>query len=250
MTPGPLSGRRVVVTRPRSQSGSLVELLEEAGAEAVLVPVISIEDPADGGSALRRGLAGLVSGDWLVVTSPNGAARVGAATAARPLADGVNVAAIGPATSREAELLGLQIDLVPRRAIAEGLLEVFPDPPATGSRVMLARAETARDVLPTVLTDRGWEVDDVAAYRTVSVEVDDAAGVACRQSDVVIFSSSSTVTSLIEAIGIEGLPPLVVSIGPATSATARDLGVDVAIEATVHTASGAVAALIDHLSVR
>ncbi len=250
MMPGPLSGLRVVVTRPRSQSGSLVQLLEEAGAEAVLVPVISIEDPADGGSALRSGLAELASGDWLVVTSSNGAARVGAVIAARPLADGVKMATIGPATSREAELFGLKADLVPRRAIAEGLLEVFPDPPSSGGRVMLARAEMARDVLPTVLTDRGWEVDDVAAYRTVSLEVDSAAGAACRRSDVVMFTSSSTVTSLVEAIGVEGLPPLVVSIGPATSATAQDAGVNVAIEAQVHTISGAVSALVEHLSVR
>ncbi len=248
MTAGSLSGRCVVVTRPRHQAKPLIDALEAAGAQAVTVPVIAIDDPADGGDALRAGLIALRPGDWLIVTSPNGAERVGRAVADSPLTNGVRVAAIGPGTSRAANEAGLDVDLVPGRSIAEGLLEVFPEPPQVGGLVMLARAEVARDTLPDGLAAKGWVVDDVAAYRTMGLPVDEAARAACRDADAVVFTSSSTVTRLVEAVGVDGLPSLVASIGPVTSATARELGIRVTVEARVHTITGLVDALVDHVT--
>lgn len=247
MTDTTLSGIRVVVTRPRAQAASLVDELEARGATAIEVPVIEVTDPDDGGAALRSALGELESGDWLVVTSPNGATRVGRALAQQPPSPGVRVAAIGPGTRARAEAVGLQVDLVPDRSVAEGLAEVFPAPPAEGGRVVLARAAVAREVLPADLAARGWIVDDVVAYRTKAVAVGEDGRRACAHADVVAFTSSSTVDHLVDAVGVEGLPPLVACIGPATAATALRRGLRVAIEAPVHTVPGLVAALADRL---
>jgi len=243
MIGGPLSGLRIVVTRPRAQAASLVTALESAGAVAVAVPVIAIDDPADGGAQLRAALRAMSAGDWLVLTSPNGAERVGRVVADSPLAVGVMVAVVGPATAAVAESAGIRVDLVPTNSIAEGLLEVFPAPTAEGQHVVLARAEVARDVLPVGLARSGWTVDDIAAYRTVAVPVGDWGREACRSADAVVFTSSSTVTHLVDAVGVDCLPPVVASIGPATSATLAARGVEVTIEAKTHTIPGLVSAL-------
>jgi len=229
---------------------SLVAALESAGAVAVAVPVIAIDDPVDGGAALRDAVKALMPGDWLVLTSPNGAERVGRVLGGSQLPTGVNVAVVGPATESAAESAGITVDLVPARSIAEGLLEVFPAPPTDVGRVVLARAEVARDVLPVGLAGAGWNVDDVAAYRTAAVQVDESGMEACRHADAVVFTSSSTVTHLVDAVGVGGLPPVVVSIGPATSATCTERGVEVTIEARPHTIPGLVAAFESWASTR
>ena len=244
---GSLTGRQVVVTRARAQAAALVAELEAAGAEAVPVPVIEIVDPPDGGVALNAGLRALRADDWVVVTSPNGAARVAAAAAEVPLADGVQVAVVGPGTKALAERLGLRVDLVPDDAIAEGLLAAFPPRPVGGGRILLARAEVAREMLPHQLRMSGWQVDEVVAYRTRTIDVDEHGRTAAAGADAVVFTSGSTVHGLVDAVGVGGLPAVVASIGPATSAVAERLGVSVDVEATEHTIPGVVAALADHL---
>ncbi|MEM9520106.1 MAG: uroporphyrinogen-III synthase [Actinomycetota bacterium] len=243
---GPLAGLRVVVTRPRDQAAALVAELEAAGAEAVPVPVIHIVDPPDGGVALKAGLRGLRHGDWAVMTSPNGAVRVAHAVAQVPLADGVQVAVVGPGTKARAEQLGLPVDLVPDDAIAEGLLAAFPARPVNGGRVLLARAEVAREMLPHQLRMAGWQVDEVVAYRTEKIAVGAEGRTAALAADAVIFTSGSTVEGLVREVGVDGLPPVVASIGPATSAVAAELGVTVSVEAADHTIPGVVAALATH----
>ena len=285
----PLAGLRIVVCRPLEQAAELAERLEAAGAEPVSAPVIAVADPPDGGAALRSALVGLRTGDWLVVTSPNGAARVGEALAsgvgrappdgvgetlpgevggtlfddpggpvaggvgeALPggVADGVRVAAIGPGTARAAAAAGLPVDLVPERSMAEGLVDAFGAPSADGGsgRVVLARAEVARPALPDGLRAAGWEVDDVAAYRTVTQELTAEQRRQVAAADGVVFTSSSTVDRLVDAVGTDAVPPLVVSIGPATSATAASYDLAVTVEASNHTIEGAVEALIAHAS--
>lgn len=250
MTNGLLHRLRVVVPRPRDQAASLVEALEGHGAEAVAVPTIMIDDPPDGGLALRAGLRSLRADDWVVITSPNGATRVGAIVAESPLAPGVKVAVVGPGTKARAEAEGLAVDLMPDEAIAEGLAARFPARPASGGRVLLARAEVARETLPVQLTMMGWNVDDVVAYRTVPVEVDEAGKAACASADAVAFTSGSTVESLVAAVGIDGLPPTVVAIGPATAAVADRLGVAVDVVASEHTVPGLVDAIRAHYADR
>ncbi len=245
--PEPLDGLRIVVCRPQEQARPLVDSLAAAGAEVVSSPVIAITDPTDGGAALRDALARLGAGDWLVVTSPNGAERA-AAAATRPLPVDVNVAAIGPGTEARAAAVGLTVNLVPERSIAEGLAEAFPPPdPQRGGLVVLARAAEARAALPDSLRAAGWEVLDVAAYRNVASPLTDDQRRAVAASDAVVFTSSSTVERLVAEVGAGAVPPLVASIGPATSATATDHGLEVTVEAGQHTIDGVVAALIAHV---
>ena len=243
-SPKPLAGLRIVVCRPREQAKPLADGLTAAGAEVVSAPVIAITDPADGGDALRDALGRLQRGDWLMVTSPNGAAK---AAAVGKLPDGVNVAAIGPGTAERAIAAGLTVRLVPDRSIAEGLLQAFPTPDADRGRlVVLARAAVARSVLPEGLRAAGWEVLDVAAYRNVAAPLSDELRRAVAASDGVVFTSSSTVNRLVAEVGADAVPPLVASIGPATSATAAGHGLEVTVEATEHTIDGVVAALVRH----
>lgn len=240
----PLAGLRIVICRPREQARPLAAGLAAAGAQVVSAPVIAITEPADEGAALRAAVSRLRAGDWLVVTSPNGAARV---AAAGPLPDGVNVAAIGPGTANRAIAAGLTVRMVPDRSIAEGLLQAFPAPDPDGGRlVVLARAAVARSVLPDELRAAGWEVLDVAAYRNVAAPLSDEQRHAVASSDGVVFTSSSTVKRLVAEVGASTVPPLVASIGPATSATAVEHGLEVTVEATDHTIDGVVDALVHH----
>ena len=242
--PRPLAGLRIVVCRPREQAQALADGLAGAGADVVSAPVIAIADPADGGVELQAALARLGRGDWLVVTSPNGADRV---AATGPLPAGVNVAAIGPGTAARSAAVGLTVRLVPDRSIAEGLVQAFPSPGSDrGSLVVLARAAVARPVLPDSLRDAGWEVLDVAAYRNVAAPLNEDQRRTVAASDGVVFTSSSTVTRLVAEVGADAVPPLVASIGPATSATAAEHGLEVTLEASEHTIDGVVAALVRH----
>lgn len=261
----PLFGRRVVVTRAREQASELVERLVALGAATVEVPAIAIGDPADGGEALRAATDRLAAGayDWLVLTSPNGARRLLAALrdAGRDVRalGGVRIAAIGPGTADALAEAQLVPDLVPPRFVAEALLESFPDPPVRGSdqagagadrpgsdragAVLLVRAAVARDVLPDGLTERGWEVDVVEAYRTAPAALDERATEALADADIVTFTSSSTVTNFLATAGVGAVPPVVAAIGPITAATARDHGLTVDVEADVHSIDGLVDAL-------
>ncbi len=246
----PLLGRRVLVTRTRQQASELVVALRAAGAEPIELPVIEVVDPVDGGVALRHAADELAAYDWVVLTSPNGARRlldavVATGGDARRFA-GARVAAIGPGTARVLGDGGIEADLVPDRFVAEALLDALPAPPRAGARLLLARAEVARDVLPDGLRAAGWEVDVVDAYRTVPAALSDAQRAAAATADTVTFTSSSTVERYLELLGPEAVPATVACIGPITAATARDRGLTVDVEAAEHTIAGLVAALVDH----
>ena len=237
----PLFGRRIVVTRTRTQASELSARLHDLGAEAIEVPTIAVEPPADGGAALRAAVGRLADGayDWLVLTSPNGVARL-AAELPDSRAVRAKVAAIGPGTAAALAELRVVADLVPDRFVAEGMLEAFPPGPG---RVLLARAEVARDVLPAGLAAAGWEVDVVDAYRTVAAPVAPEQLERVASADAITFTSSSTVERFVEAAGIGAVPPVVACIGPVTAATARRLGLEVHVEAQEHTIAGLVDAL-------
>jgi len=242
----PLVGRRVVVTRATEQAGQLSGALREVGAEVIEVATIRIEEPTDGGAALDDAIAGLAGFDWVVLTSPNGARRFcDRLRDGRDLA-GVRLAAIGPGTAAVLAEYHLQVDLIPERFVAESLLEVFPDvDPTTGSgRVLLARAELAREVLPDGLRERGWDVHVVEAYRTVPAEISGSDRERLRDAHVVTFASASSVTNYLAATGADLVAPVVAAIGPITADAARDAGLVVTVEAPVHTIEGLVDALV------
>jgi uroporphyrinogen III methyltransferase/synthase len=245
----PLFGRRVVVTRAREQVSELRRQLEALGAEVLELPAILIE-PVD------VALPDLGAYSWLVCTSANGVAVLferGLAPRgldARALG-GVKIAAIGPGTAAAFAARGIVVDLVPERFVAESLVEAFPPPDAPGARVLLARAEAARDVLPEGLGSLGYAVDVLPVYRTVQADPDPAVIDAVRRGelDALTFTSSSTVRNFVDVVGALPDPqPPVVSIGPVTSETARSLGLRVDAEAAEHTIDGLVERILGTLS--
>ncbi len=243
----PLFGVSVVVTRAREQASGLRGQLETLGATVLELPTIVVE-------ARPVELPRLDDVAWIVLTSVNGVAAFfdqGLAPRgldARALA-GCRVAAIGPGTAAALAERGVRADLIPERFVAEALVEAFP-PAASGERVLLARAEQARDVLVDGLRTRGYTVDVLTLYRTVPAAPDPDAVTRVRAGavDAITFTSSSTVTNFCDLVGPLAHQPLVVSIGPVTSATARDRGLRVDAEATEHTIDGLVAALRDTLA--
>ena len=245
----PLFGRRVVVTRAREQASGLRARLERLGAEVVELPAIEI-DP------IAVTVPDLDAFAWLVLTSANGVATlfdrglVASGRDARALA-GVRVAAIGPGTAAALAARGIRADLVPERFVAEALLDAFPPPSGSGARVLLARAEQARDALPKGLEEKGYAVDVLATYRTVAAtpDPDAVARVSRGDVDAITFTSSSTVTNLCDLLGTVPDPqPLVASIGPVTSKTALERGLRVDVEAEEHTIDGLVDALVAALT--
>jgi len=246
----PLFGRRVAVTRARAQASGLARRLEELGAEVVQAPAIRIEPRADG---VQEAIDELGTGrcDVLCLTSPNGAEllmdgleRQG--LDARVLA-GTRVAAIGPGTAAVLKDWGITADLVPERAIAESLAAELVAQGVADQRVLIPRAADARDVLPRELEQAGADVQVIPLYETVRERLDEPQLERLSASDYVTFTSSSTVRFLLEAIGgVEHFPERarVVSIGPVTSQTARDLGLEVHMEAERHDVAGLVDALL------
>ncbi len=265
----PLHGKRIVVTRARAQASGLAATLRGLGAEVVELPAIRIE-PRIESEEVRRAVERI--GDYALVclTSPNGVHLFFEALAAAGLdtralgggtkngqvgregtgaADtaqaGATIAAIGPGTARALAEYGIKADVVPERFVAEALVEALALVEVEGRRVLMARAAEARDVLPDALRERGAEVDVIALYETVRESPDTVAIEAAQAADYVTFTSSSTVRNLTEALG-DRFPAgaRIVSIGPITSETAREAGLEVAVEAERHDIDGLVAALL------
>jgi uroporphyrinogen III methyltransferase/synthase len=245
----PLHGRRVVVTRARAQASGLAATLRDLGAEVVELPAIRIEPRIDA-EEVRTAAAAIGIYELVCLTSPNGVRLLFEAIAAADLDSralaGVTVAAIGPGTARALAKRGVVADIVPERFVAEGLIEALGSVEVEGSRVLVARAADARDVLPDALRERGAEVDVVALYETVREAPDEEAVAAAQAADYVTFTSSSTVDNLTVALG-DRFPPAarVVSIGPVTSDSARAAGLTVDVEAERHDVEGLLQALLE-----
>jgi uroporphyrinogen III methyltransferase/synthase len=253
----PLFGRRILVTRAREQASALSEQLLALGAEPLEFPTIRIEPLADP-EPLDRAVERLGQADWVILTSANGVravferltvlgrdARVFAST---------RVAAIGPATAASLLEHGIRPDFVPSAFTSEAIARELAPLVEPGQQVVLLRADIAPRILADQLARSGAEVENVAAYRTMP----DLAGrdqilrrLERRQIDVVTFTSSSTVRNLVEGLGPARTnlldDPLLACIGPVTSATARELGLRVDLEASVHTVDGLVQALVERL---
>jgi uroporphyrinogen III methyltransferase/synthase len=244
----PLHGRTVVVTRARAQASGLAATLRSLGATVAELPAIRVESRTESAEA-RAAAAAIGDYDLVCLTSPNGVtllfeALSAAGLDARALA-GATVAAIGPGTARALAAHGIAADIVPERFVAEALVEALADIEVDGKRVLVARAAEARDVLPDAMRERGGEVDVVALYETVREAPDEAAIEAAQGADYVTFTSSSTVTNLTEALG-DRFPAAarIVSIGPVTSDSVREAGLEVAVEADRHDVDGLLAALL------
>ena len=246
----PLQGVSVLVPRTREQASLLSARIRALGGEPVEAPTIAI-GPGDA-DALDAALRELADGGFAAVclTSPNGVRAVARALArvqldARALAQVGTVAVVGPGTAAALwDELRIVPDLVPDTATTDALAQAFP----TGSgRVLLPRADLATASLPDGLRAKGWDPVEVSAYVTRR-PADLPAGVVQRLADgdldLLAFASSSTVRNFVELIGGRPWSGRVVSIGPVTSATARELGLEVAAEADPHDLDGLVDALV------
>jgi uroporphyrinogen III methyltransferase/synthase len=237
----PLFGRSVVVTRSRTQASALASKLAELGADVIEVPTIDIADPGDGGVALADAASRAATYHWVVFTSTNAVERFGAHLHDARAFGAARVAAVGSATADALTARNVVPDLVPERFVAESLVDAFPDGPG---RVLLPQAADARAALADGLRAKGWVVDVVEAYRTVTGTPSPEALAAAKDADAITFTSSSTVTGYLAVAGDDAVPPVVASIGPITSRAAAELGIDVTVEADPSTVDGLVEALL------
>ena len=236
--PGPLAGVTVVVTRARAQASELAARLRTLGARALETPAIRI-------SATSDPLPALAGFDLICLTSANGVQQLFERLAARgedarALA-GARVAAIGPGTARALREHGVIADIVPERFVAEGLIEALAEIPV--SRVLIARAAGARDVLPDALAARGAQVEVVSLYETLAEPIDPALAPELARADYLTFTSSSTVRFFL-ATAQAGADTRIASIGPVTSATLHEHGLTPHVEATRHDIDGLLDAIV------
>jgi len=253
----PLFQRRVVVTRSVEQAGALASRLKELGAEVLEIPVIRLEAPTRR-QDLVDALLELNSYDWLVFTSPNGVAKFFEYFFKQfhDLRDlgGARIAAVGPGTASRLTDLHLQVDLVPKEALASKVAEAFAKFESIENlKVCLLRAEVANPELPKALEDMGAIVDDVACYRTVP-ETEDRTGASGKLqadgADWLTFTSGSTVEHFHARFDLPDLlkkyPRMkLASIGPETSKRLLALSITPHVEARQHTLDGLVQALLE-----
>ena len=274
-----LTGVRVLVGRARHQAGALSSELRSLGAQVSEIPFIEIRNPRSFqplDSALKR----IADYDWLILTSVNGVEaleqRLARLRIDRTSLKHLRVAAIGPATKKAIEQVGIKVDVVPKEYIAESVVRSLRRR-ISGKRVLLVRAKVARDVIPRELRKAGAKVDVVEAYETVvpkssSIRLRNLFKNLRRRPHLVTFTSSSTVrnfaalltskpmraSSQAHAIALRRNPGSLnsifpgftlagvrfASIGPVTSSTLRALGLPVDIEATEFTIPGLVQAIV------
>jgi uroporphyrinogen III methyltransferase/synthase len=247
----PLFGKRIVVTRATQQAPALSEKLRELGADVVEMPATQIArlDLAP----LRNAISTLSDFDWVIFTSQNAVAifweqLLGAGRDARALA-GAKVAAVGPATAGALLERGITVDVIPKRFVAEGLLEILQDRnDLSGAKVLYVTAEGARDVLPDGLEGMGASVVVIEAYRSIR----DGQGaerlsraIEAGKVDLVTFTSASSVKAYVDSVG-DDLAPRVpaASIGALTSEALKENGIEVRYEAKESTIDGLVAAVL------
>ena len=242
-----LFGQRILVTRSRKQASRLTSALAELGAEVWERPTIDFE-PLDNPQEMEKVLASLPSCHWLVFTSPNGAEifmqnLLASGRDVRALGS-LKIAVVGPAAATALRPFGLIADLVPKEYVAESLLEALVAQGISGQKIVLARAQEGRDIIPQGLLEAGAELIDLPLYKTFNPPWDEELpGV----PDLVTFTSSSTATGLAALIAPEDRKNYpAASIGPVTSRTARELGFDVVAEATKFTIDGLVQAVADY----
>ncbi len=250
----PLFGQRIVVTRARHQASELSQAIEGLGGEAWEFPTIEIAPPTEK-SPLIHAINNLQSFQWLIFTSVNGVEVffTELEKLQRDIRDlaGIELAAIGPATQAALEKRGLRVAYVPKEYRAEKIVEGLAGRVKAGQKILLARAEEARNVLPESLKAYNVEVWDVPVYKTVIGDVTRAellSMLAKKEIDAVTFTSSSTVKNFITLLDgdvslLENV--LLYSIGPITSATAQALGLTIYKQAAHYTISGLVEAILE-----
>jgi uroporphyrinogen III methyltransferase/synthase len=253
-----LYGWTVLVPRTKDQAGEMSERLTAHGALPIEVPTIAVEPPRSP-AQMERAVKGLVDGryQWIVFTSTNAVRAVwekfGEFGLDARAFSGVKIACVGESTADRVRAFGISPELVPSGEQSSlGLLDEFPpydsifDPV---NRVLLPRADIATETLAEGLRERGWEIEDVTAYRTVRAAPPPAATremIKTGGFDAVCFTSSSTVRNL---VGIAGKPharTIVACIGPKTAETAAEFGLRVDVQPETAAVGPLIEALAEH----
>jgi uroporphyrinogen III methyltransferase/synthase len=254
----PLFGWRVLVPRTKEQAGELSARLRSCGAVSEEVPTIAVEPPRTP-QQMERAIKGLVTGryEWVAFTSRNAVKAVRErfeeyGLDARAFA-GIKVAAVGEQTAGDLLAWGIKPDLVPTgEQSAAGLLEEWPPYDAVFDpidRVFLPRADIATENLVAGLVERGWEVDDVTAYRTVRAAPPPAPireAIKGGGFDAVVFTSSSTVRNLVGIAGKPHVSTVIACIGPATAKAAEEHGLRVDVLAPSPSVAELASALAEY----
>jgi uroporphyrinogen III methyltransferase/synthase len=251
---GPLAGRKVLITRSRTQASKFRSMMEDLGAEPLELPSIEIAPLLDYGQ-IDATLARLNEFNWVIFASANGVEavfdRLGHQGLDSRALGHLTVGAIGPATAEALLQRGIRADFIPRRSVSEEVVKELADRDWPGVSVLLPGADIGRDVLAQGLSDLGATVEQIGAYRTITPE---GSGKKARQLlssgvDAVTFTSSSTVRNLVDILdGEKELleSSLVACIGPITAATAKEIGLRVDLVAERHTVEGLVESLANY----
>ncbi|MCF8061808.1 MAG: uroporphyrinogen-III C-methyltransferase [Deltaproteobacteria bacterium] len=257
----PLFGKRIVVTRAREQASGFLARLTRLGADCIQFPTIRVVPP-ESWEPLDRAIRDLEAYGWVLFTSVNGVRfffeRLEARGKDARALHGARVGAIGPATAEALRARGILPDLVPDEYRAEAVVEVLGKEALEGVRVLLPRAEKARELLPMELEQRGARVDVITAYRTVKPERDTTRVrymLERGEIDLITFTSSSTVSNFLEMFpgGEDALRDLmkrtaVACIGPITAKTAEKLGFSVDVVPPLYTIDALTEAVVDFFS--
>ncbi len=259
----PLAGCRVLVSRAKKQAGALSSLLRDLGCKVIEIPFIEIRRPRSC-EPLDGALASLTTYDWLILTSVNGVEALFERMAKKRLEHAalahLKIAAIGPATKKAIEQRGLSVTVTPKEYVAESVVSALHRR-VKGKRVLLVRARVARDVIPRELRKAGASIEVTEAYETV-VPQSSATRLRAllandrRRPHAITFTSSSTVRNFVQLLGLRSARAALkkrgshngvhsASIGPVTSATLREFGLQVDIEAKEYTIPGLVAAIVN-----
>ena len=255
----PLLGKRIVVTRARTQASDLVQRLSDLGAECLEFPTIRVEPPPDW-SHLDRALARINEYRWLIFTSVNGVAfffkRLFELGKDVRMLGHLQTAVIGPATADKLMDFGFKSDIIPESYRAEAVVAAFEKEDVVGQKILLPRAAEARPILPKELRAMGAAVDDITVYCTRPVSDHKDRLIELLEADaidMITFTSSSTVSNFKSLLPEGRFQELVksatiASIGPITSETAANLGFKVHLTAETFTIDGLVEAILRHTS--
>jgi len=251
----PLFGKNIIITRAREQASDLSSQLTELGANVIEFPTIEIKEPDDF-SELDNAIENLENYDFMIFTSVNGVILFFKRLFykgfdARKLAN-VKICAIGPKTAKQFENFGIKPDVMPKKYQAEYIIEELEKLGIKGKKFLLPRAKVAREILPEKIREKGGVIDVVTVYKTVLPDTNrDEVLEFLKENkvDYITFTSSSTVKNFFEMFKNVSIRDYLsniklVSIGPITSSTLRELGYNPSLEAEKFTIEGIVKAIM------
>jgi len=255
----PLFGKKIVVTRSRPQASQLVGLLKDLGADVLEYPTISIR-MIDPNPALERAIKGMKQYQWIIFTSANGVSclfyHIEKMLLDTRILSGIKIAAIGPATADELKIHGIRADMIPVSYKAEGVIEgLLSLEDIRGKRILIPRAETAREILPEELEKKGAQPDVLPVYKTLPDERANTAGLVKELEEgkvsMITFTSSSTVNNFFS--NLEGkiamgdlMGVAMACIGPITENTLNKKGFSATVTPENYTIPDLVCSILEY----